>query len=265
MRRCGLALALATAAAAALGACHPVEHKNPMAKLFDDGPYRTVDRLTCPDSLRELTRISQAADGKSCTYDGPDDEQIELSLLQLGGRDPQSALADLQQNLKAEAGPPGGGKAEAAGNRAGDEDADDDHDTDSGPHRHAHIDLPGLHIDADNDKASVHMPGVSVNAKGDEAQVQTGWGPYPNLQIDANNGHAEIHGGAVTDTGARLVYLYASDMPGPQGYRTVGYVARGPRAGPLVVGVFKSREKDNDHARLTPDGLERLVRINVRG
>jgi hypothetical protein len=263
MRRCGLALALATTAAA-LGACHPVEHKNPMAKLFSDGPYKTVDRLTCPDEVRELTRIAQSADGANCTYDGPDDEHIELSLLQLNGRDPQSALVSLQQGLRAESGADRPDRVSAHDNETGD-DADDDEKGDRSSHDHAHIDMPGLHIDADNGNASVHMPGISVNAKGDDAQVMTGWGPYPNLQIDANNGHAEIHGGAVTDTGAKLIYLYASDMPGPQGYRTVGYVARGPRAGPLVVGVFKSREKDHDHAHLTPDGLEKLVRLNVKG
>lgn len=258
MRRYGLVLALATTAAA-LGACHPVEHKNPMAKLFDDTPYKVVTRLTCPDTVTELTRIAQAADGTSCAYLGPDDEHIELSLLQLNGRDPLAALAGVQQDLKAQGGPAAAGKAAADDNETGDDDDD------SGSHDRAHVDLPGLHIDADNGKASVHMPGISVNAKGDDAQVMTGWGPYPNLQIDANNGHAEIHSGAVTDAGARLIYLYASDMPGPEGYRTVGYVARGPRSGPLVVGVFKSREKDNDHARLTPRGLERLVRLNVKG
>ncbi len=265
MRRCGWVLALATTAAA-LSACHPVEHKSPMARLFNDGPYKTVNRLACPDEIHELTRIAQSADGTNCTYSGPDDEHIELSLLQLDGRDPQAALSSLQQGLRAEGGPPTAGKSHAsAGNETGGDDADDDKDGDSGSHDHAHIDLPGLHIDADNGNASVHMPGISVNAKGDDAQVLTGWGPYPNLQIDADNGHAEIHGGAVTDAGAKLIYLYASDMPGPQGYRTVGYVARGPRSGPLVVGVFKSREKDNDHARLTPGGLEQLVRLNVKG
>ena len=228
MRRCGWVLALATTAAA-LGACHPVEHKSPMARLFNDGPYKTVNRLACPDEIHELTRIAQSADGTNCTYSGPDDEHIELSLLQLDGRDPQAALTSLQQGLRAEGGPPTAGKSHAsAGNETGGDDADDDKDGDSGSHDHAHIDLPGLHIDADN-------------------------------------GHAEIHGGAVTDAGAKLIYLYASDMPGPQGYRTVGYVARGPRSGPLVVGVFKSREKDNDHARLTPGGLEQLVRLNVKG
>ncbi|MGC1304944.1 MAG: hypothetical protein WA840_21445 [Caulobacteraceae bacterium] len=214
------------------------------------------ERLECPLEVDGLTRTAQTSDGRSCQYQGPEDERIDLTLMALNGHAPNDALTGLQQDLRKESGLEESGGATA--NQVGAKDRDDQGSD------HARIDLPGLHLDADNGKASVRLPGISVNANDDGAQINTGWGPYKNLQIEAQNGHAEIRGGDVSEAGAKLVYLIASDQPGPGGYHTVGYEARGPASGPLVVGVFKSRREQHDHHRLTSSGLDALIRLNVK-
>ncbi|WP_158915344.1 hypothetical protein [Caulobacter sp. S45] len=265
MRRSGLTLVLATTALAGLAACHPVEHRNPGARIFAERPYKVGDRLDCPSTVEELTRTAQAADGRSCQYSGPRDELVDLTLTALNGRDPTAVLADTQKGLEGYIGAPTGGAGTSGaspskpdGNKisvhTGDGDGDD----------HAKIDLPGIHIDADNGKASVRLPGLTVNANNGDAHVRTGWGPYKNMQVDAHDGGAEIHAGDVTDAGAKLFYLLASDTPGPDGYRSVGYMARGPRSGPLVVAVFKEKAVERDHSRLAASGIDALVRLNVR-
>ena len=273
MRRTSVILATA----AALAACHPVEHKNPAAQLFSHGPLTAPGRLTCPDSVDELTRTAQAADGQSCDYTGPQDEQVTLSLLALNGRAPAAALADVETDLKTSTGlraAPGanGVKIDATDNDTGaDENSsgdDDDHDrpdhdhSDHDRHDHANIDLPGLHIHADNGKADIQLPGFAVHADGDKAQVSTGFGASQTTVVNAGDGGAEIRAGDVTANGADLVYVL-SGQPGAQGYRATGYIARGPRAGPLVVGQFKAKHDGNHDWK--GNGLDRLVKMNVSG
>ena len=69
--------------------------------------------------------------------------------------------------------------------------------------------------------------------------------------------------GGVNANGADLTYILASDTPDPSGFRVVGYMAKGPSAGPLVVGVFRVREHDHGHKDMNDLGVSRLIDMNV--
>lgn len=240
-----------------LAACNPPQHKS-RARIFgfEKRPMKVADRLDCPEHEGRLTRLSQAADGRSCDYAGPGDEQVTLSLLQIGGQGPQAALQPLEAQLKSEApaaaatasGPPARIAAESGNG-----------------HDHAKIDLPGFHIDADGDKAKIQLPGVSINAAGDDAQIHTSLGGVKNAVINAHHGGAEIRAGTVDANGADLVYVLASDEAGPQGYKAVGYIARGPASGPLVVATFKAKHGGEGYRNGDRGDLGRLVDLNVKG
>ncbi len=56
--------------------------------------------------------------------------------------------------------------------------------------------------------------------------------------------------------------ILVSNAPGPQGWRTVGYEALGPRKGPLVIATVQSRS--GEHDQLFGD-VKTLVRKAARG
>jgi hypothetical protein len=124
----------------------------------------------------------------------------------------------------------------------------------------AKIDLPGLHIDADGDKADVRILGIEVHGEGDHADVKAPFG-NKGAVIHAGPGGAEIRTGSVGEHSADLMFLLAGNNAGPTGYRVVGYIARGPIGGPLVVAEFKSRRKGERDAG---NDVERLVNRNVK-
>jgi hypothetical protein len=114
---------------------------------------------------------------------------------------------------------------------------------------HAKIDLPGLHINADGDKADVHVGPIHVDASGDTATVRS-------LQEVRMRGEAFSR----QKRGIRAMFVYAGDELGG-GYKYVGYEASGPRTGPLAVAVVKSRTDGGFHGDIYGD-VKRLVRRN---
>ena len=268
-------------AAAGLSACHPVRSSGSgRGGLFSSGPMKVVARLDCPDTEGRLTRVSETPDGRSCRYTGDRGEAVTLSLVALNGETPQAALTPIEADLK---GPAAGPVPSATPAPKSDHDGDDDEGvttttttttahTPTPPavpkadehrsHEHANIDLPFIHIHSDGDKADVRLPGVSVHSNGDDAQVKTSWG-MKNTTINAHGGGAEIRAGDVNRNGANLVYILASNTPDADGYKARGYIARGPAAGPLVVGVFKAKEGHHDSGG--GRDLERLLERNLHG
>ncbi|HEY2661002.1 MAG TPA: hypothetical protein VGI79_14875 [Caulobacteraceae bacterium] len=296
----------AALAAIAMGtsACHPVRQ----ALHIDQGRTMTVAAaLNCPDEQGRLTRVSASSDGHACVYRGEQGDDVTLSLVALNGQTPQMALEPLEAQLRALAPkihaepmppkppepptppePPGGddntkGGGHAHNHAAGDadNDSDDDHDEDhdrdhdhakvdlpfvhvdaddSHGHDRAKVDVPFVHVDADDDKAHVRVFGVTIDADDDNANVHTSWGSKTAV-IKAGPQGAEIR---ATDLrhGADMLYILASDTPGPAGYRSVGYAARGPASGPLVVGTFKS--KVQHHGDFHDRDVEALIRLNVK-
>ena len=250
--RVGLSVAVAGVLLTAT-ACHPKRLHHGDGLGYATHPLSVGRTLDCPDRVGDLTRTVQAADGRSCGYDGPREEQVQLSFMPLNGATPDARLASLDQTLKAELPAAGDAAAHGPGVYVGADKAGD----------HAHIDLPGFHVNTSGDRASIRLPGVTINADGDDSKVSTGPEGHETSVVSAHPGGAEIRVGGVNSNGADMTYLLASDTPGPTGFRVVGYKAKGPPAGPLVVGVFHVRQHDHRGDNMSDHGLERLIDMNV--
>ena len=255
MQRTAL-IALAGASALALTACHPKElhrsgfHGWSSVGADDRHPMKTVATLDCPEHEGDLTRTAQGADGKSCDYEGPRDETVHLALVALDGKSPTDAMDPIKTELKGLIPAPntnGPVAVEASKDGEG--------------HDRAKVDLPFFHVDADGDRADVKIFGTTIHANGKNAEVHTNMG-LKNTTVHAGPGGAEVVAEDVGDNNASLVYVLAGENPGPQGYKAVGYIARGPKAGPLVVGEFKA--KDGHHGNEEHGDIGRLIERNVR-
>jgi hypothetical protein len=231
-----LALALIGVSAVALTAC---ERPFPMA-----GHHRTlqpISQLNCPDSLGQFNRTGVSPDGKSCNYMGSDGAEVQLKLVSFSG-DPDTALDPVEAQMKTllpppPPAPPPSSSEPAAAPGTG--------------HDNVNIDLPGISIHADDKNANVHVAGVHIDADGQNNSVQIhGGGQGPSgrggqFTVNADDNGAVIRSRAFGPNVEQSLIL-ASKEPGPQGWRTVGYEAVGPKSGPLVVADFQSREDNHD-------------------
>jgi hypothetical protein len=258
MKKLLLGRAVILLGAIALSACHPVRtHHASFGWLKgdsqwnanDDTPVTVAATLNCPDEEGDLKRTGRSADGKSCQYRDDDDDarqEVTLSLLPLNNQTPQAALAPLETSLRTLMPASSGGSP--VNIEAGDGDQD-----------HAKIDLPGLHINANGDKADIRILGADIKADSDKADIHANMGAK-NATIHAGPGGAEIRADAAGVHAVQMTFILAGDAPGPAGYHAVGYIARGPTAGPLVVAEFKSKEQhQHGHHR----DLDRLIDLNV--
>jgi hypothetical protein len=209
-----------------------------------------------------------------------------LTLTPLADADPQAVLTRLEAQLEGDTGlsalappappqppAPSAAKAkdwDAGGHAKTDDDKDDDDDDDeaSAPKKgattndHTKIDLPGVHISTNGDKADVSLPGISIHANGDNAEVHAGWWGH-SATIVGNDGGATIRLGRADSSGVDCMMFVKTNRPGPTGYRSTGYIAKGPPGGPLVIATFKAKsEHQNDHDP-AGDGVKALVQINV--
>jgi len=235
---------LATAVAVGLAGCVRVHHDH---HAHVGRPLVVAAQLNCPQSQGWLKRVSVSADGDTCDYHREDGELVTLMRLPLTGQTPQAALAPIESSLKALVPPrkdsaPPDAKANSEGGDS------------------AHIDVPGVHIDAHGDKAEVRVFGVTVAADNDKADVHAGLGSDKAV-VSADESGAEVRATDVNAVNANLVLILASEKPGPTGFRAVGYIARGPVAGPLVVAEFKSVAH---HSGINDDhDIHRLMDLNL--
>lgn len=230
----------------------------------DGGPLRVVQTLQCPETMGGLTRKSVgASNGQSCTYGGPRGGEVELHLVALDGAEPRTRLAEFERDLRsllpaaAAAVAPAPPEAPAA---PSDERVD--------------VRLPGLTIRTDGEKADVRLPGIVVSSEGDTSQVRVGGvdiqddgqgvaitaaGGDGDVAVKSSDNISEVRvnaGGGAT----RSTYILSDSEPSPGGWRMVGYEARGPAGGPLVVATVRSRGREDD--RLFDDAKD-LVAHNV--
>jgi hypothetical protein len=275
-----LTLLAAAASLVALGACSPridARHdRSPRPGRHE--PLRAISKLDCPDKQGELSRVSVAADGQSCVYDGRNAE-VTLRLVTLNGGDAEAALAPIEADLKAlmpamktpPPPPPPGEKSRGES---------------------ARIDLPGVKIDAHDKGADIKIGGLTINANDGSAEVKvsknisirdgatekrvrerTSGGSSSvsvksstddegDIDIHANDDGAQIRQRRRGD-GVRATLILASDKA-TSGYRVVGYEARGPKGGPLAVAVVKARGRDGSDHDVFED-MKTLVRHNVGG
>jgi hypothetical protein len=255
----------------ATGACAPTT------------PPKARATLDCPVSQGDLQRASVMPDGKTCLYTTRDGDEVSLRLIPVPANY-EAALQPVEQELQAEvqteqeaaaakvAGADADAKAAAAGAKATagaaaeaakaakqaaedavgevkDADEGDSNRPHPGRNEHAHIDLPGIHIDADDDgKANVNVGMIHVNAGENGAVVR--------MSRDVR-----LRGEAFSreKRGFRATYILAKDNL-KDGWKTVGYEAAGPKTGPITVAVVKARAGDHHDVF---DDVKRLVRKNA--
>ena len=113
----------------------------------------------------------------------------------------------------------------------------------------AHVNMPGIHINANGDSADVRVGPLHIDANGDTATIRS---------MDATYMRGE--GLTGQRRGVRAMFLYSGDGLG-SGYKYVGYEASGPRSGPLAVAVVKSKSEGGFHGDIY-GAVKKLVRRN---
>jgi hypothetical protein len=243
---------------------------------------------------------SAQADGTVCVYTGPRGAEVSLTLVRLGDQSVETVLsrferllvADMPQSVarmdearqnadqaRVEA---DAARAEADGARVEADAARQVADT-------ASVSGPGVNIEAQGDRARVSLPGIHVDADGDKANVRIGGftiraneGGNSNsntntrssnvsvrgdltsdsqeaVSINANDAGAQIRRRAPGDA-TRQTFMLTDNHPSDAGWRLVGYEARGPQGGPIVVATVRARERHSD--RVFDDARD-LVALNV--
>ena len=234
--------------ALALGACVPrVNIDTTEAASLGGPPLKAPARLDCPEREGALSRTGQAADGRSCDYDNGAGETVRLSLVALDGRAPAEAMAPARAALTTLVPLRVRHVAPVANDDWGE---------------HTDLDMPFFHVHEHGDRSEVRIFGVKVNSEGDYADVRTGLGRRHTI-VHAGPDGAEVVSDEVGRAGASLVYVRASEKRSASPYRAVGYVAKGPVEGPLVVAEFR----DTHHRRHHEDGdrgdIGRLIDRNL--
>lgn len=241
-----LMLLAAGAAVLGLAACdRPARVEAKTGNDNVDG-LRTVSKLDCPEKQGELTRVSAAQDGLSCVYQSQNAE-VTLRLVALTNGDARAALAPIETELKGIIPPPARSAGATASVSA---------DSSGQGGGSADIDFPGLQIKADDGGARIRIGGIRIDADDGGAQVKVG----DETVINATDAGAEIRQNESEGDGIQQTYILASEEA-RNGYNVVGYEARGPKAGPLVVAVVRARESRSQHDLF--DDMKDLVEHNV--
>ena len=227
------------------------------------GASYAIAKLQCPAVEGDLTRVDVADGGRACTYRSPDGAEVALRLVEVKDN-PQATLARIEADLRnsihqgpADAAPAAHHdpattraalaeadeiQAQAAADSGGPvADADGADQTD--------IDLPGLKVSADSDKAKVRIGPVRIDADSHDATINV----YREVRM---RGEAL----ATEKRGLRATFIHTGDDL-PDGYRYVGYEAGGPKTGPLTVAQVRSKGDADTGDRIQHDVRE-LVRRN---
>lgn len=258
------------------------------------GVLKVINTLQCPETIGVLTRKGSAHDGgEHCVYTGPRGAEVSLKLIRLNDQPIETILDRVEQDLmrsmphtaaslaaartaseadvaRAEA-DIAGAEAEAARAEA------DASRSDGGAatlEERARVRMPGVAVDAEGDRANVRLPGLTVDADGDKASVRFGSfsieaddarssvevsSDDETVSVQARDDAAEIRTRAPGDA-IRTTYILTDDRPAEQGWRLVGFEARGPSGGPVVIAVVRAKDRNSDGVF---DSAKDLVTLNV--
>ncbi|HWE45278.1 MAG TPA: methyltransferase type 11 [Caulobacteraceae bacterium] len=205
--------------------------------------------------------------------DNADSPQVEADRAQAiadkaqKAADDAEARAETASDRASDAAERAADRASDAADRAADK-ADDasDRADDAGDHRdsadvkmpgisvkshgdNANVRLPGIRVDANDGGAHINIAGIHIDADGDKGRGKSG-----RVSINADNNNvsirAEDHAAEIrakhNGNGVRMTYIIANDEGDTAGWKTVGYEARGPAAGPVVVALVKSKDRHED-------------------
>lgn len=264
------------------------------------GVLKVVDALQCPQTQGVLTRKGSArADGTTCVYSGPRGSEVTLHLVSLNGGSVQDALkgfesrlsADLPEALAEARANEDRARAEAVRAEADAAKAEADADAEragadaeraaakaeaaaDAAADSAHISAPGMRIDAEGDKATVRLPGMHIDADGDRANIRIGGltiraddrNSQVNVRskdevvsIDAHDNTARIRTSTPGEA-VRATFLMTADQSSTTGWRVVGYEARGPSGGPIVVATVRGKDRNENRVF---EAAKALVTLNV--
>ncbi|WP_313472864.1 methyltransferase type 11 [Brevundimonas sp.] len=144
----------------------------------------------------------------------------------------------------------------------------------------AHISAPGMRIDARGDKATVRLPGMHIDADGDRANIKIGGitiraddrnsqvnvrsrsgssSDADTVTIDAGDGAARIRTSSPGEA-VRATFMMTADQSSTTGWRVVGYEARGPSGGPIVVATVRGKDRNENRVF---EAAKALVTLNV--
>lgn len=230
------------------------------------GVLRVVESLQCPQTLGPLTRKGSAqAGGTICTYGGPRGAEVSLHLVRLDDETVDGVLAQFESRLRRDMPPSMPTNAAAAPAQT----------TAPGPEGEtATVQAPGVTIQAKGDDATVRLPGMSIVTEGETANVRIGG---ISIKADDSAGQVEVASGqgsvafqtqgdgteVRTRAGGestRATWILTDDRPSQAGWRLVGYEARGPINGPIVVATVRTKDRDGDPIM---DAAKDLVTLNV--
>lgn len=262
------------------------------------GVLKVVETLQCPQTMGSLTRKGSASSaGTVCTYVGPKGAEVSLHLVALDGDTPAAVLKAFEQRLsgalpralaalnaaeaqaQADVAAREANVAQAAADTAqgAADTAQTAADRAAASGDRASVRAPGVAIDADGEDATVNLPGMRIETRGDQASVRIGGfhidandadgsarisgagGDGDNVSINASDDAAEIRASAGGDA-TRASWILTDNRPSEAGWRLVGYEARGPVGGPLVIATVRSRDNDRDRAF---EDAKDLVALNV--
>lgn len=235
------------------------------------GVLRVVDTLQCPQTQGVLTRKGSAQDGGAvCTYTGPRGAEVTLHLAALNGAAPASVLKSYEDRLSADL--PHTlttlrASAEAEGEPSANESQASEGDT-------VHVQAPGMNIQAQGEKAAVRLPGLNIETDGDKANIRIG-----GLTIRADDRSSRVNIDSTEKTvsiqaandasrvstlapgqATRASFILVDSRPSLQGWRVVGYEARGPVGGPLVIATVRGKDRNEDQVFRA---AKALVALNV--
>ncbi len=260
------------------------------------GVLKVVDTLQCPETIGLLTRKGAAHDGgATCRYSGPRGAEVTLQLVSLTDQTADAVLQRFENSLsgdmphtttelraaaEASRAQAAADMAQAAADSArvqadiAGAEAEAAADEAAGAGERASVRAPGMAIDAEGDRARVRLPGMRIDANGDTASVRIGGfsinaddrsqsvdisSSDDSVSIQAHDDAAEIRTSAPGDA-TRRTYLLTDRRPADQGWRLVGYEARGPVGGPIVIATVRAKDRDSDGVF---DSAKALVTLNV--
>ncbi|MDB5468775.1 MAG: hypothetical protein JWR84_335 [Caulobacter sp.] len=269
-----------------LGACE--SRSDYRVRKAEREALKVVSKLDCPEAQGNLKRTAVAADGQSCTYAG-DGSEVVLKLVAVSN-DPARALDPIEAEVKGlfpalpatpETPAPPAKPGDPAPEPAKKSETTKEKvsmpgltvETEEGGHTDkAHVRMPGLSVDADGDNAKVRIMGVEINADDENNEVRITrerWRTDDgDFEINTSGGHANVNSdggfslGGKRKQGYRTTFIKtteATDAP----WTVAGFEAQGPKRGPLVVAVVKSKKPtdgDGEAKHLFRDATE-LVKM----
>lgn len=276
-------LCIAALLVAACDGDNSVRISSTTSETDSKGVLKVIDTLQCPETIGVLTRKGSAhAGGDVCVYSGPRGAEVSLHLVKLETESADAVLARFERDLAAVM--PHTAAALAASRDASEARAEADAaSAEAGSARaeasatsgeRASVTMPGLSVEAEGDRADVRLPGLTVDAEGDTANVRFGnfsiqaddasqtvdvSSDDESVSVQARDDAAEIRTRAPGDT-VRTTYILTDDRPAEAGWRLVGFEARGPEGGPIVVATVRAKDRNSDGVF---DSAKDLVTLNV--